>query len=61
MHFIFNGISVNGRQISEIENCDDVPKKIELVFEIGLPVDETQFSKTVKKNDKTGAFYKIAI
>ena len=43
MHVIFNGINGNGRLISKIEYCD-VPKKIELTFEIGLPVNETQFS-----------------
>ena len=48
---IFNNINVNARQISEIEHCE-IPKKIELVFEIGLPVNETQFSKTtITKNN----------
>ena len=47
---IFNGINVNGRQIWEKEHHDvskkKKKKKIELVFEIGLPANETQFSKT---------------
>ena len=51
MHVIFNGSNANERQIREKEHCDN-PKKIELTFELGLPVNETQFSKTtVTKND----------
>ena len=50
----------------EKENTKDVPKRIKLVFEIGLAVDETQFSKpTITKNEigigKTGVFYKVII
>ena len=60
---IFNGTNVNGRQIWEREHCG-IPKRLKLVFEIGLPVDETQFSKpTVTKYEigigKTGVFYKV--
>ena len=48
---IFNDINVNGKKIWEIKHCD-VSKKIELGFEIGLPVNETQFSNTtITKND----------
>ena len=50
MHVIFNGINVNGRPISKIEYCD-VPKKIELTFEIGLPVNETIFNNNNNKKD----------
>ena len=62
---IFNGTNVNGRQIWEREHCG-IPKRIKLLFEIGLPVDETQFSKpTVTKYEigigKTGVFYKVII
>ena len=46
MHVIFNSIKVNGKKISEIEHCD-VTKKVVLGFEISLPVNETQFSKTI--------------
>ena len=49
MHVIFNDINVYGKQI-EIEH-PDVPQKIKLGLEIGLPVNETQFSKTITKND----------
>ena len=43
---IFNDINVNGRQIWEKEHHDvSKKKKIELVFEVGLPANETQFSK----------------
>ena len=50
----------------EKENTTEVPKRIKLVFEIGLTVDETQFSKpTITKNEigigKTGVFYKVII
>ena len=45
VHSIFNGIKVNKRQIWEIEHCD-VPKTNKLAFEIGIPVNEIQFSKT---------------
>ena len=50
----------------EKENTTAVPKRIKLVFEIGLAVDETQFSKpTITKNEigigKTGVFYKVII
>ena len=50
----------------EKENTTDVPKRIKLVFEIGLAGDETQFSKpTITKNEigigKTGVFYKVII
>ena len=60
---IFNGINVSGRQIWEIKHRD-VPKKIELPFEIDLPVNETKFSKTaITKNGtflyKTGTFPKV--
>ena len=34
----------------KIEHCD-VPKKVKLAFEIGLPVNETQLSKITTKND----------
>ena len=62
---IFNGTNVNGRQIWEREHCS-IPKRIKLVFEIGLPVNETQFSKpTVTKYeigiDKAGVFCKVII
>ena len=51
MHMIFNSIKINGREIWEIEHCD-VQKKIELAFKIGLPVNETPFSKTtITKNN----------
>ena len=51
MNMILNDINVNARQISEIEHCV-IPRKIELAFEIGLPVNETQFSKTtITKNN----------
>ena len=50
MHMIFNGISVNRRQVGEIGHCD-VPKKIELAFEIGFSASETKFFKTTIKND----------
>ena len=49
MHMIFNDINVNGRQIWEIEHYDG--KKIKLAFEIGLPLNETQFLKTKIKKD----------
>ena len=45
MHLVFNGIKVNEREIWEIEHYD-VPKKIEVALEIGLLVNETEFSKT---------------
>ena len=50
----------------EKENTTEVPKRIKLVFEIGLTVDETHFSKpTITKNEigigKTGVFYKVII
>ena len=50
----------------EKENTTDVPKRIKLVFQTGLAVDETQFSKpTITKNEigigKTGVFYKVII
>ena len=50
----------------EKENTTGVPKRIKLVFEIGLAVDETQFSKpTITKNEigrgKTSAFYIVII
>ena len=48
MHMIFNDINVNGRQIREIEHYD-VKKKIKLRFEIGLPLNETQFLKRKTK------------
>ena len=65
MHVIFSGIfifsgnfsSINGRQICEIEHShvqkkNKKKKRIKLAFEIGLPVNEAQFSKpTVTKND----------
>ena len=57
MHVIFNGVNVNGRQICEIEHSHVQKKKkkkkkrIKLAFEIGLPVNEAQFSKPVTKND----------
>ena len=35
--------------MSKEDRNSDVPKKIELVFEIGLPVNETHFSK-IRKN-----------
>lgn len=38
MLVIFNGINVNGRQIRERKKTD-FSKKIELAFEIGLPVN----------------------
>ena len=42
---------VNERQIRELEHCD-IPKKIALALEIGLRVNERQFSKTaITKND----------
>ena len=44
MHKIFNGINGNGKQIWEIELWHS--KKIELAFEIGLPINETHFSET---------------
>ena len=53
IHTIFDSIKVNERQIWQMEYCD-VPKKkkTELAFEIGLPVNETQFSKTtITKNN----------
>ena len=50
MHVIFSGINVSGRQY-EILNTVTF-KKIKLTFEVGLPVNETQFSKTkITKND----------
>ena len=52
MHVIFNGINVNGRQI---EQWRSKKKKNELAFEIGLPVNETQFSKTTIT--KNGTFF----
>ena len=50
----------------EKQNTTDVPKRIKLVFEIGLAVDEKQFSKpTITKNEigigKTDVFYKVII
>ena len=42
---IFNDINVNGREIWEIEHSE-VPRKIWMGFEIGLFVNEAQFSKT---------------
>ena len=48
---IFNDINVNGKEIWEIKPCA-APKKVKLGFEIGLPVNETQFWKTaVAKNN----------
>ena len=46
MHVLFNDINVNGKEIREIEHRE-VPKKFELGFEIGIPVNETHFSKTI--------------
>ena len=40
MYMIFNSINVNGRQIWEIEHWHS-KTKIELVFEISLPVNQT--------------------
>ena len=43
---------VNERQIRELEHCDIPKKKIALALEIGLRVNERQFSKTaITKND----------
>ena len=53
MHVIFNGINVNGRQIEQWRSKKK--KKNELAFEIGLPVNETQFSKTTIT--KNGTFF----
>ena len=49
---IFNGINANGRQIWKIEHCD-LPKNIELAFEIALPVNETEFSKNNNNKNET--------
>ena len=57
----------------EEQNTVKFQEKFELGFEIGLPVNETQFSKTTINNafyiellmetgrDRTAAFYKIKI
>ena len=50
MHVVFNDINISEKEIWEEEHCD-IQKKIELGFEIGLPANETQFSKTVTKKD----------
>ena len=49
MHVIFNDIKVYGKEILEIEHRE-VQDKFELGFEIDLPVNETQFSKTTINN-----------
>ena len=49
MHVIFNDIKVYGKEIWEIEHRE-VQDKFELGFEIDLPVNETQFSKTTINN-----------
>ena len=51
MHMVFNNIDISGKEIWEVEHCDIQKKKNELGFEIGLPANETQFSKTVTKED----------
>ena len=52
IHVVFNGINVSEIQIWKIEHCDVPKKKIDLAFEIDLPVNETKFSKTtITKND----------
>ena len=50
MHVIFNDIKVYGKEIWEIEHRE-VQDKFELGFEIDLPVNETQFSKTTINNN----------
>ena len=43
------------------KHCDD-PKKPELAFETGLPVDETQFSKaTITKRDTFFTYVNVNI
>ena len=54
---VFNDINISGKEIWEVEHCD-IPKKIELGFEIGLPASETQFSKTVTKK---GVFFTYVV
>ena len=49
MHVIFNDIKVYGKEIWEIEHRE-VQDKFELGFEIDLPANETQFSKTTINN-----------
>ena len=59
---IFNGINVNGRQIWETQNTVTTQKNPELAFEIGLPVDETQFSKTtITKRDTFFTYVNVNI
>ena len=48
IHKIFSGINANGREIWEIEHWHS-KKKIELAFEIDLPVNQTQFSNKIQK------------
>ena len=50
MHVIFN-VSTLIKDKYEKQKKKKKYKKIELAFEIGLPVNKTQFSKTVTKND----------
>ena len=60
---IFNGISVNGRQVWEIKHCN-IPKKIKLAIQIDLPVDVSKLmliSVNISRNQHRQNVYFIKL